>query len=120
MRGQSAATHEVDGTETEACVRSPSTSSQVPGQGEADQTMRNKRLVTVAGALVGLALLAAACGDDDSSSSGDSGSSGGDVTELSIAFVGPLTGGAANLGIYIRDGAKVAVDQFNEANKDKF
>src|SRR5436190_9340712 len=119
MRGQSAATHEVDGTETEPCVRSPSTSSQVPGQGEADQTMRNKRLVKVAGVLVGLTLLAAACGDDDSSSSGDN-DSGGDAKELSIAFVGPLTGPAANLGIYIRDGAKVAVDQFNEAHSDEF
>jgi branched-chain amino acid transport system substrate-binding protein len=83
--------------------------------------MRNKRLVKVAGVLVGLTLLAAACGDDDADSSGDTGGdSGGDVTELSIAFVGPLTGGAANLGVYIRDGAKVAVDQFNEAHGDEF
>jgi len=83
--------------------------------------MRNKRLVKVAGVLVGLTLLAAACGDDDSSSSGDGGSDGGgDVKELSIAFVGPLTGSAANLGIYIRDGATVAVDQFNDAHGDEF
>ena len=33
---------------------------------------------------------------------------------------GPLTGGAANLGIYIRDGAKVAVEQFNEEHGDEF
>jgi branched-chain amino acid transport system substrate-binding protein len=83
--------------------------------------MRNKRLVKVAGVLVGLTLLAAACGDDDADSSGDTGGDGGgDVTELSIAYVGPLTGGAANLGIYIRDGAKVAVEQFNEAHGDEF
>jgi branched-chain amino acid transport system substrate-binding protein len=81
--------------------------------------MRKRTMVKIAGALAGLALLAAACGDDDStSSSGDGG--GGDVTELSIAFVGPLTGGAANLGVYIRDGAKVAVDQFNEEHGDEF
>ena len=83
--------------------------------------MRNKRLVKVAGVLVGLTLLAAACGDDDTDSSGDTGGDGGgDVTELSIAYVGPLTGGAANLGIYIRDGAKVAVEQFNEEHGDEF
>ena len=34
--------------------------------------------------------------------------------------MGPLTGGAANLGIYIRDGAKVAVEQFNEEHGDEF
>jgi branched-chain amino acid transport system substrate-binding protein len=48
------------------------------------------------------------------------GTAGGEAQELSIAYVGPLTGGAANLGIYIRDGAKVAVDQFNEAHGDQF
>jgi branched-chain amino acid transport system substrate-binding protein len=81
--------------------------------------MRNRRLVKVAGVLVGLALLTAACGDDDESgSSGNDG--GGDVKELSLAFVGPLTGGAANLGVYIRDGAKVAIDEFNKAHSDEF
>ena len=81
--------------------------------------MRNRRLVKVAGILVGLTMLAAACGDDDDASSGDDGGDGGgEVTELSIAFVGPLTGSAANLGIYIRDGAKVAVEQFNEEHDD--
>jgi len=83
--------------------------------------MRNRRLVKVAGILVGLAMLTAACGDDDDAGSGDDGGDGGgEVTELSIAFVGPLTGGAANLGIYIRDGAKVAVEQFNEEHGDEF
>src|SRR5439155_19317518 len=38
--------------------------------------------------------------------------------EYSIAFVGPLTGDAANLGIYIRNGAKTAVAEFNKANPD--
>ena len=79
--------------------------------------MRNRRLVQAVGLLCGVALLAAACGGDDSSSSDTTGS-GGDVTELSLAYVGPLTGDAANLGILIRDGAKVAVEQFNDANKD--
>ena len=37
-----------------------------------------------------------------------------------IAFVGPLTGDAANLGINIRDGAKVAVEEFNEEHDDEY
>jgi len=82
--------------------------------------MRNRRLVKVAGVLVGLALLTAACGDDDSNSSSSGGDGGSKAKELSLAFVGPLTGGAANLGIYIRDGAKVAVDQFNKAHGDEY
>jgi branched-chain amino acid transport system substrate-binding protein len=85
--------------------------------------MRNRRLVKVAGILVGLAMLTAACGDDDDDAGGggdDGGDGGGEVQEFSIAFVGPLTGSAANLGIYIRDGAKVAVEQFNEEHGDEF
>ncbi len=83
--------------------------------------MGNRRFVKAAAVLCGLALVTAACGDD-SDSSGDTTTTGGggEVQELSIAFVGPLTGGAANLGIYIRDGAKVAVDQFNEEHGDEF
>src|SRR5215210_3065161 len=78
------------------------------------RSMRLLALFAVAG------LFVAACGSDDDSTSdtteGDGG--GGDVAEYSIAYVGPLTGDAANLGIYIRDGAKVAVDEFNKANSD--
>jgi branched-chain amino acid transport system substrate-binding protein len=83
--------------------------------------MGNRRFVKAAAVLCGLALVTAACGDD-SDSSGDTTTTGGggEVQELSIAFVGPLTGGAANLGVYIRDGAKVAVDQFNEEHGDEF
>lgn len=36
----------------------------------------------------------------------------------SIGYFGPLTGDAANLGINIQRGAKLAIDQFNEANPD--
>ena len=83
--------------------------------------MRNRRLVKVAGILVGLTMLAAACGDDDDGDAGgDGGDGGGEVQEFSIAFVGPLTGSAANLGIYIRDGARVAIEEFNEEHGDEF
>lgn len=64
---------------------------------------------------MGLSLLTAACGDDSDDTSTEN---TGEVAEYSIAFVGPLTGDAANLGIYIRDGAKVAVDEFNKAHDD--
>jgi branched-chain amino acid transport system substrate-binding protein len=80
--------------------------------------MKRTRYVRIAGAIVGLSLLAAACGGDDSDSASTDDTGGGDVAEYSIAYVGPLTGDAANLGIYIRDGAKTAVDEFNKAHDD--
>jgi branched-chain amino acid transport system substrate-binding protein len=75
-----------------------------------------RRLRLLAG-LFAILLVAAACSDDKKSNT-TTGSSGGGAKEFSLAFVGPLTGDAANLGIYIRDGAKTAVDEFNKANPD--
>ena len=94
--------------------------------------MSKRRLVRAAAAFTGLALLVAACGDDDDTGTTDTTAAGGatettaasggegegEATEFSIAFVGPLTGDAANLGIYIRDGARVAVEQFNEEHPE--
>jgi branched-chain amino acid transport system substrate-binding protein len=60
--------------------------------------------------LLGLTLLAAACGDDDDSGNCPDG--------MKIGFFGALTGDAANLGINIRNGAKLAIDQWNEDNAD--
>ncbi|HEX7277839.1 MAG TPA: branched-chain amino acid ABC transporter substrate-binding protein [Acidimicrobiales bacterium] len=60
------------------------------------------------------ALLLAACGDDD-----DDGGGGGTAQQTyKIAFVGPLTGPNANLGINIRNGAGVAIDEANAAGGD--
>lgn len=59
-------------------------------------------------ALVGVG---AACGG--SSSEGSSG-----CTPLAIAFMGPLTGGDGALGRYSRNGAEVAVRQYDEENPD--
>ena len=61
-----------------------------------------------------LVLAAAACGGDDDKATST------DATEpaaktVSIAFVGALTGDNANLGINIRNGAKVAVEEANKA-----
>jgi branched-chain amino acid transport system substrate-binding protein len=74
-----------------------------------------KRL-RLAAALLAVVALVAACGSDKKTST--SSGSGAGTKEYSIAYVGPLTGDAANLGIYIRDGAKTAVSQFNKANPD--
>jgi branched-chain amino acid transport system substrate-binding protein len=84
---------------------------------------RRRRLRLIAG-LFAITLVAAACSDDDKKTTTTGGSSasasggGGAKGEFSIAYVGPLTGSDANLGIYIRDGAKVAIDEFNKANPD--
>jgi branched-chain amino acid transport system substrate-binding protein len=63
--------------------------------------------------LAAAALVLAACGSSKSDSS--SGSSGGGKT-VALGFVGALTGDSANLGINIRNGAKLAVDQYNAGN----
>ena len=67
-------------------------------------------------AMVGLLVGAAACASDDDG--GDGGSTGASNCGSKIAFFGALTGGNAQLGINIRDGAKLAVDQYNKANGD--
>jgi branched-chain amino acid transport system substrate-binding protein len=76
--------------------------------------------------IAALAIVAAACGDDDDDTAAPSdttAAAGGSATtaagggggkEVALAFVGPLTGPNANLGINIRDGAKVAVAEANE------
>ena len=65
-------------------------------------------------------LLLAACGGDDSNNNGGNAGGGGSggACGKTLAFFGALTGDAANLGINIRDGAKLAVDQYNKANGD--
>jgi branched-chain amino acid transport system substrate-binding protein len=56
---------------------------------------------------------AAACKAD----SGDSGgTTGGATCDLKIGFFGALTGDAAGLGIHMRNGTKMAIDQYNKAN----
>ncbi len=72
--------------------------------------------------LLGLSILAAACGDDDDeaeSSDEGSGGGGGQCPDgMKIGFFGALTGDAANLGINIKNGAELAIDQWNEDNPD--
>jgi branched-chain amino acid transport system substrate-binding protein len=82
--------------------------------------LTRRNLWRLVGLLFALSLVAAACGGDDDDSTASSGDNGGgsSAKEYSIAYVGPLTGDAANLGIYLRNGAKTAVDEFNKANSD--
>ena len=42
----------------------------------------------------------------------------GTCEDVAIGYFGALTGPAANLGINIRNGAQLAIDQHNEANAD--
>ena len=39
----------------------------------------------------------------------------GETNEMKVGFIGPMTGDYANYGVYISDGAKLAIDEFNAA-----
>lgn len=71
---------------------------------------------------VGAAALAAVVMGGAAACQADSGDSGGDSTNaacgLKIGFFGALTGDAAGLGIHMRNGTKMAIDQYNKANAD--
>ena len=71
----------------------------------------SRRLVAAAAAS---ALVLAACGGNDDASSGSGGATGGGSAK--IGFMGDLTGANAQLGINIRNGAKLAIDQYNATN----
>ena len=77
--------------------------------------MRSPRALRSLAVLAVAALSLSACGggDDDETTAGQT---GGDQRTYSIAFVGPLTGDNANLGINIRNGAKVAVQEANRGS----
>ena len=62
--------------------------------------------------LVSLVVLGA-CGGNDKKNKAEGGSTNGKKT-VALGFVGPLTGDSANLGVNIRDGAKVAIDEWNK------
>ncbi|WP_308784574.1 hypothetical protein [Phytohabitans houttuyneae] len=66
-------------------------------------------------AIAALVFGGAACqaGEDDGEDGGGNAACG-----QKIAFFGPLTGDAAGLGIHIRNGAKLAIDQYNKENAD--
>jgi branched-chain amino acid transport system substrate-binding protein len=81
-----------------------------------------RQLWRVVALLAVLVLVLAACGDDDddttSAGGGDNGN--GSKESVTLAYVGPLTGDAANLGINIRNGAKTAVEEYNKSADAKY
>lgn len=73
--------------------------------------IRSKKFLRGSVALAGVfALTLSACGSDD----GGSDASGDAACDVSLAFFGPKTGPAAGLGKPIIQGAKLAVEQYNE------
>ncbi len=78
--------------------------------------MRSLRALRSLAVLAVAALSLSACGDGGGDNDTSAGQAGGDRRTYSIAFVGPLTGDNANLGINIRNGAKVAVQEANRGS----
>jgi branched-chain amino acid transport system substrate-binding protein len=76
---------------------------------------RSTRSWRVGAVVLSLALVAGACGSDKKDTNTNA---GGNAKTVSIAFVGPKTGDAANLGINILNGAKLAVKQENAKQSD--
>src|SRR5215210_3781974 len=81
--------------------------------------MTRRRVLRSLSVLAVAALTFSACGDDGGETESGTGQTGGDTRTYALAFVGPLTGDNANLGINIHNGAKVAVDEANKAGGPK-
>src|SRR6185503_4918717 len=98
--------------------------SWVPVSAGANQHRRiHVRPIVKLGAPLVAAALALAAGGGTTGGSTDAGgssSSGGSGKNcnLQIGFFGALTGDAANLGQNIKNGAKLAIKQYNEKHKD--
>jgi len=58
---------------------------------------------------------AAACKADSDTEAGGGSSA---ACDLKIGYFGPLTGDSAGLGIHMRNGTKLAIDQYNKDNAD--
>jgi branched-chain amino acid transport system substrate-binding protein len=76
--------------------------------------MKKSRIVRASALIIGLSLVGVACGGDDSASDDAAASCEG----VKIAFFGALTGEAGNLGVNIKKGLDLAVEEFNAANAD--
>ena len=75
-----------------------------------------RSLIKIGAPVVAAAFALSACGG---TTGGSSNNAGGDkACDLKIGFFGALTGDAANLGINIKNGAELAVKQYNEKNAD--
>ncbi len=80
--------------------------------------LRQKLVRAVGAAAIATFMLggAAACKADSGSTGGGGTNAGGAACDLKIGFFGALTGDAAGLGIHMRNGTKLAIDQYNKAN----
>ena len=76
-----------------------------------------RSLFKIGAPIAAAALALSACGGTTGGSSSADGS-GSKACDLKIGFFGALTGDAANLGINIKNGAELAVKQYNEKNAD--
>ena len=75
-----------------------------------------RSLIKIGAPIVAAAFALSACGGTTGGSANNAG--GGKACDLKIGFFGALTGDAANLGINIKNGAELAVNQYNEKNPD--
>jgi branched-chain amino acid transport system substrate-binding protein len=77
--------------------------------------VRQKLARVLGGVAIGaLVFSGAACKADSGSEAGGSKA----ACDLKIGFFGALTGDAAGLGIHMRNGTKLAIDQYNKDNSD--
>ena len=74
-----------------------------------------RSLIKFGAPVLAAALVLTGCGTKGGSSSA---AAGGKACDLKIGFFGALTGDAANLGINIKNGADLAVKQYNEKHAD--
>ena len=76
--------------------------------------MSRKRMVATAAVLAGALVLTACGGGGESASSSGGGTAGGET--LKIGFMGDLTGENSGIVIPPRNGAKLAIDEYNATN----
>lgn len=83
--------------------------------------MRRQKFVLAGTSLLAASLLMSACGTTGGGTTapqGGTSSSAAAACAGEVAFIGPLTGDYANLGLNIVRGAKLALDDFKKANAD--
>lgn len=73
----------------------------------------NRKFVLFAAVMLSLLLVFAGCGGNGETENGAVDDGNGDVEEVVIGTVGPLTGGAASYGVSVRQGVEIAVNEFN-------
>lgn len=80
-----------------------------------------RSLIKYGAPMAAAALVLSACGGTTGSGSGGGGGAatgGGAQCDLKVGFFGALTGDNANLGINIKNGVELAVNQYNEKHGD--